>query len=472
MIFRFKLFFVFLILLPLFSISKEKEVILKGNIPGYTNKEITFLTYDDQITYTEKKLCSTSVNENGEFTCSFNIEKTTYVFLHLGIYEAFIFVEPGKTYELLFPEIKEKQLIDELNPYFQPLLYHLGIENTSENELNYQLALFDEIYSKMINENAYLIYSKSNKLNVDLELNKIDSIFNNFDHPFFNDFKKYRFASFRHLSYQEKMKSISNTYYLNKEILYLNPAYMELFNQVYDEYFQYFGRTNYGKKIYKDIGELKSITSLKNTLGEDSVLTNDTLKELVILKCLHDEFYNDDFSRAAMLVVLDSLTIQTKIPEHRKIAQNIRTKVTKLMVGFKPPAFNLYNKDSILVSLDSFRGQYVYLGFCTTVSYACIQEFDKLQRLHELHKNHYEIVVISMDESLDNMKDFVEKKGYDYTFLHYGNQPEVFKDYDIRAFPTYYFIDKEGRLSMSPAPAPDENLEQYIFKILKEAGEL
>ncbi|HKL08508.1 MAG TPA: TlpA disulfide reductase family protein [Bacteroidales bacterium] len=467
---RVTFFWVLFILYPMFI--HGEQVMLKGNISEYTDKEISFFTYDDQITYTEKKLCSTLIDENGDFTCTFEITQTTPVFVHLGIYEAYVFVEPAKTYELLFPEIQEKKLIDELNPYFEPVLYHLGIEETSENELNYQLAFFDEVYSKMINENAYLIYSKSNKLDVSKELSKVDSIFADFDHPFFNDFKTYRFASFRHLSYQEKSKSISNTYYLNNEILYHNPAYMELFNQVYDEYFQYFSRTNYGEQIYKDIEELKSITALKNTLGRDSVLTNDTLKELVILKCLHDEFYNDDFSRSAMLVVLDSLAMQTKSPEHQKIAQNIRTKVTKLMIGFKPPAFNLYNKDSNLISLDTFRGKYVYLGFCTTVSYACIQEFDKLQRLAELHQEHYEIVVISMDESLTHMKRFVEKKDYTYTFLHYGNQPEVFKNYDIRAFPTYYFIDKEGRLSMSPAPAPDENLEQYIFQKLKNAGDL
>jgi len=460
----------FFIIVPVFT--QGKQVVLKGNIAEYPEKEISFFTYDDQITYTEKKLCSTVTGENGEFTCAFDIKQTTYVFLHLGIYEAYVFVEPGKEYNLLFPEIQEKKHIDELNPYFEPVLYHLGIEETSENELNYELAFFDEVYNKMIHDNAYLIYSKSKKLDVDHELSKADSLFTDVHHPFFNDFKTYRFASFRHLSYQEKSKSISNTYYLYNKVLYHNPAYMELFNQVYDEYFQYFGRTHYGAKIYKDINEQKSITALKNTLGQDSVLNNDTLKELVILKCLHDEFYNDNFSRNAMLVVLDSLAMQTNIPEHHKIAQNIKSKVTKLMVGFKPPDFNLYTKDSNLVSLNSFKGKYVYLGFCTTVSYACIQEFDKLERLYELHKDYYEIVIISMDESLPHMKRFVEKKGYSYTFLHYGNQPDVFKDYDIRAFPTYYFIDKEGKLSMSPAPAPDENLEQYIFQKLKEAGDL
>lgn len=463
-------FIVFFFLLSLVSVGNN--VTLKGNIPEYAGDELTFLAYSDLITYTEKELCTTIVDEHGDFSCSFEVDQTRYVFLHLGVYEAFVFVEPGKEYELLFPEKEEKSIIDELNPYFEPVLYHLGVENTSEEELNYQLAYFDDVYTKVINENAYLIYSKSKDLNVDSSLQKLDSIFSEVDHPFFRDFKKYRFASFRHISYQEKMKSISNTYYLNQKILYHNPAYMELFNQVYDKYFQYFGRTEYGSRIYKDISELKSITSLKQTLGKDSILTNDRLKELVILKCLHDEFYHDKFPRSAMLVVLDSLTIQTEIPEHKIIAQNIRKKVTKLLVGHKPPEFKLYDKDSNLVSLDTYRGRYVYMGFCTTISYACIQEYDKLQRLHELHQDYYEIIVLSMDESLNHMKRFIEKKGYTYTFLHYGNQPEVFKDYDIRAFPTYYFIDKEGRLLMSPAPAPDEKIEQYIFQKMKEAGDL
>ncbi len=229
--------------------------------------------------------------------------------------------------------------------------------------------------------------------------------------------------------------------------LYSNPAYMDLFNQVYDDYFSYFGRTDNGKKIYTDIGKLKSITSLKRTLGQDSVLTNDTLKELVILKCLYDEFYNDKFSRSAMLTVLDSLALQTKIQEHKLIAKNIREKVTKLLVGYKPPDFKLYDKDSNLVSLESYKGEYVYLSFCTTISYACIKEFGMLEKLYENHKDHFKIVVICMDESLAQVKRFVEMKGYSYTFLFYGNQPDVFKDYDIRAFPTYYFIDKEGQVS-------------------------
>ena len=461
---------IILFVLPL-TIFAEK-VVLKGNVPEFAGKKFTFLIYSDQITYSEKEVCSCIVEENGDFSCSFETDNTNYVFIHIGVYEAFIFVEPGNEYELLFPDLKEKTLAENLNPYFEPVKYHLGIENSSDSELNYQLAFFDAVYSKMLQDNSYLIYIKSGKLDVNGSVVKVDSLFQNVENKFFNDFKKYKYASFRHLSYQEKMKSISNTYYLNSEVLYNNPSYMELFNQVYDEYFLYFGRTESGKQIYNDISKLKSITSLKHTLGQDSVLKNDTLKELVILKCLYDEFYNDKFSRLAMLTVLDSLQIQTKVSEHKLIAKNIREKVTKLMQGYKPPDFELYDTDSNLVSLDSYKGKYVYLSFCTTISYACIKEFGMLEKLYENHKDHFEIIVICMDESSSQMKRFVEMKEYSYKFLYYGNQPDVFKDFDIRAFPTYYFIDKEGKLAISPAPSPDQNAEYVIFQHMRARGDI
>lgn len=485
-----------------------QNVILKGNAPEYSGETLTFLTYSDQITYREKELSSCKVDSIGNFSCSFNTDKTLYVFMHLGVYEAFIYTEPSKVYDLVLPEKKEKTLADKLNPFFKPVKYHLGLNNTSEKELNYQIAFFDDVYSLMGSSNLYSIYNKirenkdNSKINdvdtvyskktytkiinnstayiyknlkdidASAEIKKVDSLFSDVEMNYFQNYKRYKYASFQSLTSDQKMKSISNTYYLNNKILYDNPAYMELFNQVYDEYFLYFGRTGHGKQIYNDINKLKSITALKQSLGQDSILTNDTLKEFVILKCLHDEFYNDKFSRSAMLTVLDSLAMQTKIKEHKLIAENIHQKVTKLMVGYVPPQFTLYDKDSNLVSLDSYKGKYVYLGFCTTISYACIKEFAMLNKLYENHKDHFEIVMICMDENLPQMKRFVEMKGYKFTFLYYGNQPDVFKDYDIRAFPTYYFIDKEGKLAISPAPSPDQNAEFSIFKIMRANGDI
>ena len=453
-------------------LSFSQKTHLFGNIPEYANCYLEFLTYSDFISKTEKTLAECKVKENGDFSVDINIEETQYVFLHLGIYEAFVFIEPHHEYELLFPERQDKTIAEELNPYFKEVKYHLGIDNSSEKELNYILAYFNYEYNNMINRNAYKIYIKASGVNVDDTIKKIDSIFCNYKNPYFVNYKKYKYAAFRHLSYQFKTKSISNSYYLNKNVLYKNTAYMELFNQVYDNYFLYFARTEHGKEIYKNINQQKSITALKSTLSYDNILQNDTLKEFVILKCLYDEFYNDKFYRSAMLTVLDSLRNETKIKEHEEIADNIYTKVTRLLKGFAPSEFHLYDTDSNLVSLDNFKGKYVYLGFCTSVSYACIQEFEMLRKLHERHSNDFEIVMICADKNYEQMKRFVDKKKYPWTFLYYGNKPLILKEYDIRAFPTYFLIDKEGKLLLSPAPSPAENLELTLFKIMKARGDL
>lgn len=500
--------FLFILTLSLVNSAFSGNVKLSGISLEYANKELIFYTFSDQITYAEEILANCDVDSSGVFSCSFDIKETKYLFLRLGVYEAFLFVEPGMDYEIELPERKDKTIADELNPYFEPVQYHLGINNTSEDELNYQLAFFDEIYSLLINNNlystyeklkkqnvnskhnrvdtafsekaysravnnsSYLIYNNLKELDANKEIKKVDSIFLDIDNEYFNDFKKFKLASFLYSTLEEKAKSISNTYYLNSDVLYHNPAYMSLFNQVYKNYFQYFGRTETGKRIYNDINTSGSYSMLNRTLSQDSILSNDALKELVILKCIHDEFYNDKFSRSGMLRILDSLAITTTIEEHKIISKNIREKVTKLLVGYKPPAFELYDKDSNLVSLDSFEGKYVYLGFCTSVSYACIKEFEMLRNLYDKHKDHFEIVMICLDESLAQMKHFVERKKYPFTFLHYGNQSDVFKYYDVRAFPTYYFIDKEGKLCMSPAASPGENVEFKIFQKMRANGDL
>jgi len=51
-------------------------------------------------------------------------------------------------------------------------------------------------------------------------------------------------------------------------------------------------------------------------------------------------------------------------------------------------------------------------------------------------------------------------------------QPEVLKEYDIRAFPTYFLIGPDGKLILSPAPSPAEDFEQRLFEIMKARGDL
>jgi peroxiredoxin len=274
------------------------------------------------------------------------------------------------------------------------------------------------------------------------------------------------------LANRQRVQSLSDEYFNNHPVLYCNTAYADLFNQVFDKYFLFFGRTSQGQKLFNDVNEAASYQALRETLSANNNFSNDTLTELVILKQIHDEYYGSQFSRAGLLKILDTLVVSTRIAEHRRIAGIIRHKITRLQPGFEPPAFELLDTDGNLVRLSDYKGKYVYLNFCTCQSYACLNEFNMLAQLYQRHKDRIAIITISTDPMEEVLRKFLAKNKYDWKFLHYDKQPGILKEYDIRAFPTYFLIGPDGKLIHSPAASPAEYFEQRLFEVMKARGDL
>ena len=76
------------------------------------------------------------------------------------------------------------------------------------------------------------------------------------------------------------------------------------------------------------------------------------------------------------------------------------------------------------------------------------------------------------DDNREDISRFLRSTGYSWTFLHYGNRPEVIKDYDVRAYPTYYLIGPDQKLVMSPAVSPQEGFEARLFQHMRRQGEI
>ncbi len=451
---------------------KAGEVTLYGKAPDWANTELVFNKYANLITNTEDILVKTTLSEDGSFNVKINLNSTTYIFSHLGIYFLYFYAEPGKEYELILPPKQEKSDADKLNPYFEETKIQLGIANLPEDDINIQMRMFHDSYNPYYNKHVIEAVKKNDFSQLDSDIERIDKLFKKSTNQYFNNYRKYRFALIRHWAFQYEVKGISEKFFVNEPVLYENQAYMELFNQVFNDYFLYHGRTKEGEKIYHDINSLKDYGELRKTLQQNKIFKNDTLLELVILKCLYDEFYNDKFSRNGIITILDTLLRKTTIKEHRAIGIDIRNKITKLLGGFPPPAFELYDADSNLIKLSDYKGKYVYLNFCTCSSYSCIKEFEMLTGIYQRHKDKLEIITISLDPFISSLKSFLVKKNYSWKFLYYSNQPEIMKDYDIRAFPTYFLIGPDGNLINSPAPGPGENFENNLFKIMRSRGDI
>ena len=449
----------------------NSPVTIYGQDTSYSNTELIFFKYSDGISESETEIARCKVKDNGMFSLTFNIDQTTFVFSYLGIYRVHLYAEPGSSYEVILPPRQEKGLQDFLNPYFSPTIIHLATKQYNEKELNTLIRMFNDAFLPYYNKHILDIHDKSDFSELDKNIEKMDKPFSSSKNIFFNEYRKYRYGLLRYLAYQQKSKSISDEYFKNQPVLYHNPAYMELFNKVYDKYFERFSRTEPGKQIDNDI-EIQNLDSLRKTLSSDEVLGTGDLLDMVILKGLHDEFYNDHYSRSSLLAILDTLISTTTNPDLKQTAESIRKKTTKLLVGFRPPEFSLYDKDSNLVSLESLKGKYVYLNFCSCFSYTCLNEFASLKTLYDKYKDRLQIVTILVDNDENVIKSFLARSNYQWEFLHYGNQSTIIKDYDIRAFPTYYLIDPEGKLVLSPSPSPTEDFEAHFFKVLRARGEI
>ena len=464
-----------LAILAFTTCMSAQEVVIKGNAPSYAHDRLVFKTFSDYITGSLKTLDSVEINGEGEFVCRFSSASTIKVFCEKGVYRVILYVEPGKEYTIKLPEKKEKTRVQEMNPYFQHTQVYPGILNADKNELNLLIRDFENIFSDYANPRYLLyVYRKGRKSGVDSLIQHIDAAFAGASHPYFTVYKKYKYALLKHLAYIRDTKFMTHKYFTYEPIKYNNDAYMELFCQLYHDYLNYYKKSAEGAQVLTDIAHAKSFKDLMFTLKKNTALANDTLRELVILKGLHDAFYerkttdSREFPVPQLLQTLDSARMEASTAMNREIAENIKNKVTRLLEGTKAPDFALYDMDSSLVTLSGLAGKYVYLDFSAAWNFTCTQELELLKKLHKKYGKYITFVTVFTDDDTTVLNDYLQENEFPWTILHYGAQPEILKQYNIRAYPTYYLIDSEGRLAMSPAEAPSEDMEYYLFRIAKE----
>lgn len=464
---------VFTIGLSFFTCSLfAKPTVIRGNAPSYSGREIVFHKTSDWITGIEEVAAKCKVSDSGDFETTIDLEKTAQLISYLGIFKGYFFAEPGKTYELVLPEYVAKTPADILNPYFEPVEVHFGLANFSSNDLNMLITMFEDSYIPYYDKHVNSVYTKPDVKKIDEDIEKMEEPFRSHNNSYFNNYRRYRYGMLKMLANRQRVQSLSDEYFDNQPILYSNVAFADLFNQVFHKYFSFFGRTSSGEKIFNDINTLGSYRDLMKTLKVNGNFENDTLAELIVLKQLHDEFYGSEFSRTGLIKILDTLIATTGIPQHRHIGQNIRHKITRLQAGYEPPSFELETTEGKLVKLSDLRGKYVYLNFCTCQSYACLNEFNLLADIHKRHKDRLTIVTIATDPQEEVLRQFLATNHYDWIFLHYDRQPDILKEYDIRAFPTYFLIGPDGKLIHSPAASPSENFEQRLFEVMRSRGDL
>lgn len=454
--------------LLLLSASSVYATHVFGNAKEYANSELVFYRYQDRITYMKEEVFRLKVDAEGNFDANFGVDRITYLFAEFGVYYVYFYAEPDGNYEIVLPEYVERTNAELFNSYFEPTEMHLGIKNMKETDLNYLIMDFDYYFNRYYNLKMEELYINGLKTDVDTFINNINARYKKYNNTYFQQYRRYRIAALKEMVTKREYESaLVYSYYSNKEILYDNPAYMDLFNSIYNNYFDNYLVSPGGADLYRVITYGHSISLLHKLIGSNPKHKRKQFRELVMLKGLNDAFANDNLQWLPLLLTLDSLYITTEYPIHQQIAQNIADNSLTMAKGTVALPFELPDTIGNMMSLNDFKGKYLYLQFANTQTYSSAAEFDVLKRVYNRYKGLCIFVTILTDSDKEKAKKFIADNSLNWTFLFADVNSKVISDYKVRAYPTYYLIDPKGILVMSPAPSPAENFEKYLFKIIE-----
>lgn len=455
------------LLISLISVSEclADSVRIYGRNESYAGSKIEIACHSNVFTYAEKKISELQVEADGSFSVSFDLDQVQLVFLPLGIYKGYLYVEPGKEYEIMLPPKKELSPAQKMNPFFEQEELLIGVANASPDDLNIVIRNLDDRVDSFISKNFHRIYRKKEASVAIAFTDELKKEYQGIDNDYFQDYLTYRLGFLEYLAYPQSFRKIEDKYFLNKELKLNNSAFTSLYKKQYGNFLTgYFSQIEShelslalrSETTYRDIYEL-----MRNYPAYSDI----SFRELVIATSVFDAYIRRFYGQKKCLEILKDLKENSQSDYNRALCDSYLAKITHLQVNYPAPDFSIGSHQ-----LANYKGKYLYLNFCNTQSYPCLQDFKEIKKLKHQFGNNIEFLSIACDGDETKFKEFTAKHQLDWPIIPIGSQKDLLKQYNVKAFPTYILIGPKGEIIKAPAQGPRENIQLEFLKIAREVS--
>lgn len=426
--------------------------------------------------YSQREVC----DQYGAFRQDIPLLSPRVVQFETGIYQLYIYMEPGFHYEVDFPDYIEKNWNDQISPFYQALSLPLKVDSRTSistgeridgsKDVNHRISSFDSLFT-LANSEVYEYRKSGQELNTDSIIQQMETTFAGDSSGFFSDYRRFRYGILRINEGKTGLVSLSRDY-LGPEVMEWHPGFVELFRALFKDFIFYYTGSDETQEFRNLVNHKQDLHQARRLVSDHPAVWNDTLAEMILLQEFSELFYRAEYHKEAILIMLDSMASNPVNIRFGIYAEQLKQKLSSLVIGNFPPDISMEDLEDSTLTLKDFEGKYTYLFFGTTDHYGCMMEYPFLQSFMDKHAAYLNVVTIMASEHRDKLDDFMHRNGYSWTVLHFDGQPGILNEYMIRAYPTAYLIDRNGKLLLSPAILPSEGFEQQLFRIMRARGEI
>ncbi|MBN1819988.1 MAG: hypothetical protein JW833_04705 [Prolixibacteraceae bacterium] len=425
--------------------------------------ELVFKVYTDPVTKNEKEIFRIKVGEDGSFSEKVETNEILYCHSDFGVYTGMLIIEPESDLKLKLPPFREKTALESKNPYFKPILIWLQIESNKKDEANQIVSRLEGSYNQLTSKYFNQLFYQRSTAYLDTVKNKLQGEFGNYQNPVIRNqlaFKLKILESDVNQANQKKVFQGVNP----ADFLYLNPAFSDLLNLVFENRLKFEANSIKGKELNAAVGK-GDIGFIKKYFRENYHLESG-LADLVLLKLFYDGYYSNQFDKSAIISILDDHHFSENEKKYiQELTLAVKEKLLFLSPGTLAPVICLKNTEGIQQCSDKIKS-YEYIIFADPEMLVCREHLKYLKTVSEKFNNIEFFIVLKYSEKADS-KTFITENEIPGIIV-WENQTNNFAEvYKIRSYPSAFLLNNKHEVVLAPAKNPLDGFELEFAGLLR-----
>lgn len=459
----------------------QTNITIQGEVVDGAGRTVYLYHYTDMLTLTEELVDQATIGENHHFELKAYANYPTLMILQIENYSQSFFVEPGRDYEVYVPRF-DWNIDEKKNVFLDPEVLPLEFVNMPKDELNGLISNYEAVVAQYLDDHRIHFDARFrpqkryfDSLEVEVRKKAPDT-----RNEFFNRYKRYQLASLKYSLHFDSRRNMVNRYIKDQPILYYDDNYMSFFCTLFANTLSKGTNKIPVWQLARWVNDLK-VDVFLDSIGTDTLLRNEQVRELVALQALQEAFYQTSYYEPGKVVGMVGLIgNKSKFKEHKVLAKRIIENLRQKEEGAVMPTFELPDVNKEMVSLEKMKGKWVYLSFVRVGDPNCIAELETMAHFKDsiyAKSKNVEFVTICCDREFQKMYHFLKnsKRGsqYNWTWLHFNGNYKLLEHYQVVSYPHFILINPDGQLqyTVTPTPASGFLMQGPWQKRTEEEGE-